>query len=190
MLQAHVAQVQTLQNELESLRAQLDNFKGKSFQPVSHAQPIQGLRSWERPPRSFYGLSHNAMVGEYVLSNAHNFNFTPEFTTSFCPSYFVTQEVSVAPKVSTIRQVMQTNGLAYGSSPITRAKGVQAVMSQSFLPLNTECCNPTLAKCGGEAQHLEKLEVGSLPGLPNVQSSTARPKTPCIGVFLVSLKSS
>jgi hypothetical protein len=52
------------------------------------------------------------------------------------------------------------------------------------------CRNPTLAKCGGEAQHLEKLEVGSLPGLPNVQSSTARGKTPCIGVFLVSLESS
>jgi hypothetical protein len=31
-----------------------------------------------------------------------------------------------------------------------------------------KCRNPTLAKCGGEAQHLEKLEVGSLPGLPNV----------------------
>jgi hypothetical protein len=52
------------------------------------------------------------------------------------------------------------------------------------------CRNPTLAKCGGEAQHLEKLEVGSLPGLPNVQSSTARGKTPCIGVFLVSLERS
>jgi len=36
------------------------------------------------------------------------------------------------------------------------------------------CRNPTLAKCGGEAQHLEKLEVESLPRLPNVQSSTAR----------------
>jgi hypothetical protein len=53
-----------------------------------------------------------------------------------------------------------------------------------------ECRNPTLAKCGGEAQHLEKLEVGSLSGLPNVQSSIARPKTPCIGVFLVSLQRS
>jgi len=51
------------------------------------------------------------------------------------------------------------------------------------------CRNPTLAKCAGEAQHLEKLEVGSLPGLPNVQSSTARGKTPRIGVFLVSLES-
>jgi copper homeostasis protein CutC len=54
----------------------------------------------------------------------------------------------------------------------------------------TRCRNPTLAKCGGEAQHLEKLEVWSPPGLPNVQSSTARGKTPCIGVFLVSLERS
>jgi len=30
------------------------------------------------------------------------------------------------------------------------------------------CRNPTLAKCGGEAQHLEKLEIWSPPGLPNV----------------------
>jgi hypothetical protein len=56
--------------------------------------------------------------------------------------------------------------------------------------LDLVCCNPTLAKCGGEAQHLEKLEVGSLLGLPNVQSSTARGKTPRIGVFLVSLERS
>jgi hypothetical protein len=35
-----------------------------------------------------------------------------------------------------------------------------------------------------------KLEVGSLPGLPNVQSSTARGKTPRIGVFLVSFERS
>jgi hypothetical protein len=60
------------------------------------------------------------MVGEYVLSNAHNYGLTPEFATFFCPSYFATQEASVAPRVSTIRQ---TDGLASGSSPITRAKG-------------------------------------------------------------------
>jgi len=52
------------------------------------------------------------------------------------------------------------------------------------------CRNPTLAKCGGEAQHLEKLEVGSLPGLRKVQSSIARGKTPRIRMFLVSLKRS
>jgi hypothetical protein len=47
-----------------------------------------------------------------------------------------------------------------------------------------------LAKCGGEAQHLEKLEIWSPLGLPNVQSSTTRTKTPRIEVFLVSLKRS
>ncbi len=81
-------QVQTLQNELESLKAQLVNLKGKSSQLANHAQPIQGLGSWEGPFRSFNGLSHDAMVGEYVLSNAHNSSLTPEFATSFCLSYF------------------------------------------------------------------------------------------------------
>ncbi len=57
-------------------------------------------------------------------------------------------------------------------------------ISSILLAKNPICRNPTLAKCGGEAQHLEKLEVGSLPGLPNVQSSTARPKTPHIGKVL------
>jgi hypothetical protein len=46
------------------------------------------------------------------------------------------------------------------------------------------CRNPTLAKCGGEAQHLEKVKIWSPLGLPNVQSSTARPKTPRIEVSL------
>jgi len=63
------------------------------------------------------------MVGEYVLSNAHNFSLTPKFATSFCPSYFVAQKANVAPKVFATRQVIQTNGLAFGSSPITKAKG-------------------------------------------------------------------
>jgi hypothetical protein len=31
-----------------------------------------------------------------------------------------------------------------------------------------ECRNPTLAKCGGEAQHLEKVGIWSPSGLPNV----------------------
>jgi hypothetical protein len=55
---------------------------------------------------------------------------------------------------------------------------------------NPLCRNPNLTKCGGEAQHLEKLGIWSPPGLPNVQSSTARGKTPRIGVFLVSLERS
>jgi hypothetical protein len=71
-------------NELESLRAQLANLKGKSSQPASHAQLVQGSGSHEGPLRSFYGLPHDAMVREYVLSNAHNFGLTLEFATSFC----------------------------------------------------------------------------------------------------------
>jgi hypothetical protein len=52
----------------------------------------------------------------------------------------------------------------------------------------TKCRNPTLAKCGGEAQHLQSWEIWNPPGLLNIQSSTARPKTPRIEVFLVSLE--
>jgi hypothetical protein len=113
---------QTLQNEIESLRAQLANLKGKSSQPASHAQPVQGSGSHEGPPMSFYGLPHDAMVGEYVISSAHNSSLTPEFAISFCPSYVTTQEATMAPKVSTTIQVIQTNGLTFGSSPITRAR--------------------------------------------------------------------
>jgi hypothetical protein len=59
---------------------------------------------------------------------------------------------------------------------------------ESFRDFNSEhgsslgCRNPTLDKCGGEAQHLKKVRIWSPPGLPNVQSSTARPKTPRIKV--------
>jgi hypothetical protein len=106
VLQAHAIQVQTLQNELESLRAQLVNLKGKSSQLANHAQPVQGSGSWEGPPRSFYGLPHDAMVGEYVLSTTHNSSFTLEFATSFCPSYVAAKEANVAPRVSATRQVI------------------------------------------------------------------------------------
>jgi hypothetical protein len=90
VLQAHVAQIQTLQNEFESLRAKLANLKSKSSQLTNHAQHVQGSKSWEKPPRSIYGLSHEAMVGEYVLSSAHNSSLTLEFVTSYCLSYFAT----------------------------------------------------------------------------------------------------
>jgi len=86
------------------------------------------------------------MVGEYVLSNAHNSSFAPEFATSFCPSYFAAQEASVAPRVFATRHVIQTNGLASGSSPITRAKGIRAIMPQSFPPLNMKEEHTLLAR--------------------------------------------
>ncbi len=83
VLEALVVQIQTLQNEFESLKAQLVNLKCKSSQLTSHAQPIQGSRSREGPPRLFYGLSHDAMVGEYVFPSAHNFSLTPKFAIFF-----------------------------------------------------------------------------------------------------------
>jgi hypothetical protein len=68
------------------------------------------------------------MVREYVFSTAHNSNLTPEFAISFCPSYFAAQEASVAPRVFANKQVIQTDGLAFGSNPITRAKRARAIM--------------------------------------------------------------
>jgi hypothetical protein len=134
VFQTHAAQVQTLQNELESLKAQLANLKGKFSQSASHAQPVEGSGSWEGPHRSFYGLSHDVMVGEYVHFNAHNSSFTLKFATYFYPSYFVAQEANVAPIVFATKQVIQTNGFAFGSSPITRARGARAI----FRLLNIE----------------------------------------------------
>jgi hypothetical protein len=143
VLPAHAIQVQTLQNELESLRAQLANLKNKFSQLVGHAQPVQGLGLGEGPPRSFYVLSHDAMVGEYVLLSAHNFGLTPEFATSFCPSYFAAQQANVASRVFAIRHVIQIDGLAYGPSPITRARGVQQSCHNFFVlstwKRNTPC---------------------------------------------------
>jgi hypothetical protein len=52
------------------------------------------------------------------------------------------------------------------------------------------CRNPTLAKCGGWNPTLGKVGGLESSGFPNVQSSSTRPKKPCIGVFLVSLESS
>jgi hypothetical protein len=78
------------------------------------------------------------MVGEYVFSSAHNFSLTLEFATYFFLSYFATQEASVALRVSTTRQIIQTDGLASSSSPITRARGDRTIIPQSFRPLNTK----------------------------------------------------
>ncbi len=66
-----------------------------------------------------------ATVGEYVIFSAHNSSFTPKFAIFFFPSYFVAH---VAPIVSNTKQIIQIDGLAYGSSPITRARKVRAIM--------------------------------------------------------------
>jgi hypothetical protein len=90
------------------------------------------------------------MFGDYVFSNAHNYNLTPEFSTSFCPSYFVAQEARVAPKVSTTRHVFHIDGIASSSSPITWAKGAQIVITQSFRPLNMKEKRHLIDERGGD----------------------------------------
>jgi hypothetical protein len=58
---------------------------------------------------NMFFLMHTILVSHYNLP------------CLFCPSYFATQEASVAPKVSATKQVIQIDGLACSSSPITRA---------------------------------------------------------------------
>ncbi len=44
----------------------------------------------------------------------------------------------MAPRISATRHVIQIDELAFSLNPITRARGVRIVMSQSFRPLNTK----------------------------------------------------
>ena len=138
VLQAQATQVQSLQSEIEGLRAQLATLKGKSTQPATHAQPVQGSGSGEGPPRSFYGLPLDSMVGECVRAEVQPAGLTAEFSTSFCPSYFAAQQASAAPRVSSTRKVVQTDGLASHSGPMTRARQARAVIPKGFKPLDLE----------------------------------------------------
>jgi hypothetical protein len=96
------------------------------------------------------------MVGEYVLSRAHNSSFTPEFATFFCPSYFTTQEVSVGPWVFAIRQVIQTDGLVSSLSPITRVRKARAIMHNLFV-LSTRKKNAPCWRRGRRLLHHKVL---------------------------------
>ncbi len=52
----------------------------------------------------------------------------------------------MAPIVSATRQVIQTDGLASNSSPITRARRARTIMPQSFRPLHIEKERTLLAR--------------------------------------------
>jgi hypothetical protein len=153
-------------NEFESLKAQLANLNNKTSKPVNHAQLVQASRSREGPPRLFYGLSHDAMVGEYVLSCAHNSSLTPEFVTYFYLSHFATQEASVASRTSPSRQIIQIDGFTSSSNPFTKATGARTIMPQFFCPLNTkeEC---TLLARGEETTTPQAIRASNscVPGI-------------------------
>jgi hypothetical protein len=46
---------------------------------------------------------------------------------------------------------------------------------------NGKCRNPTLAKCGGEAQHLEKVGIGVLRDSRKLRRRFGRPKHLALG---------
>jgi hypothetical protein len=61
----------------------------------------------------------------------------------------------------------------------------------NILPtIDAPCRTSTLAKCGGEAQHLEKLGVGVLRNSRMFRARQQGAKHLALGVFLVSLKRS
>ncbi len=72
----------------------------------------------------------------------------------------------MAPRVFATRQVIQTDGLAFGSSPITRARRVRAIMPQSFRPLNTEEERTLLAR--GEETTTPQAAKASNSRVPGV----------------------
>ncbi len=59
-----------------------------------------------------------------------------------------------------------------------------------LIPLHALLSHPYFGQVWGWSPTLGKVGSWSPPGLPNVQSSTIRPKTPRLGVFLVSLERS
>jgi hypothetical protein len=88
------------------------------------------------------------------------------------------------------RQIKYTCDSIKGNQNLHSINSVGVGDIIKLLKIDLFCRDLTLANCAGEAQHLEKVRIWSPPGLPNVQSSTARPKTPRIEVFLVSLERS
>jgi len=108
------------------------------------------------------------MVGEYVLSSAHNSNLTPKIATFFCPSYFQHKKLMWHPKFLPLaRQVIQTDGLASSSSPIIKARGAQVFMPQSFRSLNTKEKRTLLAR--GEETTTPQIARASNFHVPNIQ---------------------
>jgi len=79
----------------------------------------------------------------------------------------------VAPRVSATRQVIQTDGFTFGSSPITKARGARVIMPQSFCPLNTKEERTLLAR-GEETTTPQAIRASNsrVPGVHVHQENT------------------
>jgi len=107
-------------------------------------------RRWPTHEKEMWAVIHCFKTWGHYIGSKDVVVWTDNVTLK----YFATQ-----PKLSS-KQVRWQDTLALFNVDIRHKPG-----KENIVP---DCRNPTLAKCGGEAQHLEKLEVGSPPGLPNV----------------------
>ncbi len=138
MFHAHATQVQTLQNEFKSLKAQLANLKGKS----SHQLIMPNLYKVQDRERVFLGRSMASHMMPWlrsmlflvhtILVSHQNLPFIFALLTLRHKTLMWHQEFF------STRQEIQIDGLASSSSQITKAKGARAVMPQSFHPLKME----------------------------------------------------
>jgi hypothetical protein len=67
--------------------------------------------------------------------------------------------------------VCKTDLIIWDEAPMMHRRAFETVdrTLRDLMQLDdTHCRNHTLAKCGGEAQHLEKVRIWSPPGLLNV----------------------
>jgi hypothetical protein len=117
-------------------------------------------------------------------------NFTFTFKPNLCPFFVLLSQIRWTRGCQWLRNLVDFKFRITTKKYQKKNHYIVIKKSLTLKPYTLPCRNPTLAKCGGEAQHLEKARIWSPLGLPNVQSSTARGKTPRIGVFLVSLKRS
>jgi len=72
----------------------------------------------------------------------------------------------VAPRVCATRQVIQTNGLASGSSPTTKVRRARAIMPQSFCPFNMEEKRTLLSR--GEEITMSQVARASNSRVPKI----------------------
>ncbi len=72
----------------------------------------------------------------------------------------------MAPRVCATRQVIQTDGLASGSSLTTKARRARVVMPQSFCPLNMEEKRTLLAR--GEEITMSQVVRASNSCVPKI----------------------
>jgi hypothetical protein len=114
---------------------------------------LKGLA--QQPP--FARIDKVIRSGSKGNHNDENIHQPPQ---SHDPLFMPTQGVAEAAETSNPTHFIEVP--PFTSSPTRIADLLATSVGPRF------CRTPTLAKCGGEVQHLENLGIWSPPGLPNV----------------------